>query len=227
MKPKPSAHDRSFMPLILWRDDLESIAAILTANGGQVEFESSEISFENVTELVERFGTIHPVMSLDISGRGPYASVSLSRHDARLYVEASGSGIFFEVGKVLAARQRRWPLLYSFPFIYALLALNFWPTAFNYLFGLEVGYAAAASDVVILGWAIWANFVRFRRHSVIKLTRHIERTSFFQRKKDELALAFVSTIIGVVLGVVGTKLSEKLWPIAYVNAPATSSEKPK
>ena len=50
-------------------------------------------------------------------------------------------------------------------------------------------------------------------------------TSFFQRKKDDLILAIVSGIIGLILGVGGTKLADKFWPDS--NSQTTSTEKPK
>jgi ABC-type Fe3+ transport system permease subunit len=52
-------------------------------------------------------------------------------------------------------------------------------------------------------WIIWISYTRLNRHTVITLTyRHSEK-SFFQRKRDDLILAFISALIGAILGVAG------------------------
>lgn len=97
MKPVPSPHVKSFMPLVLWRDDVEKIVAILGRGGEDVEIVASEISFENVSELIVHFGVIHPLANLEIVGKKPYTRVALDRSNARLYVSADekdSSGFF-------------------------------------------------------------------------------------------------------------------------------------
>jgi hypothetical protein len=68
MKRKPSPNRKRFGPLVLWRNDLEEIVAIVGARGGNVQIVASEYSFESVAELVEHFGVIHPLTNLEIAG---------------------------------------------------------------------------------------------------------------------------------------------------------------
>jgi hypothetical protein len=201
----------TFMPLVLWRDDLDRIVAILGKNGGNVELVASENSFETVAEMVDHFGVIHPLSSLQIKGRNPFASIDLDRIQARLYVTAeNGSGVFFELSNVLAARQRRWPFLYSYPFLWILILLNLWPNLTKAVFGWA-GYMAVASSAVVLAWAGWIGFIRLRHHAVVRLARRVEAQSFWQRNKDPLIVAVVAAVVGALLGIAGTKLADKLW----------------
>jgi hypothetical protein len=217
MERKPRPNVKRCMPLVLWRNDLEEIVDILGARGGTVEIASSDYSFESVAELVEHCGVIHPLTNLEIVGSKPYTTISLRRFEARLYVaEETGSGVFFELSKILAPRQRRWPFLYSFPFVYTIIVLSIWPNAIGWLLPnfkeAASGWVIVASNVaVMVGWVCWVTFIRLRHYVVIRLQRHSDRTSFFYRKKDELALLITGAIVGGVITFVGTKLVDKIF----------------
>jgi hypothetical protein len=215
MKPRPSAHTKEFAPLILWRDDIEKIVAILAQDGKDVEILASESSFENVAELAEHFGVIRPLTDLRIAGMTPYAALSLSQFDARLLVSAddNGSGVFFELNKLLSSRQRRWPFFYSQPFLWMLVVLNFiLPKLALLAFGSNNGtYPALALTAAMISWMVWSLFINLRRHAVVRLTRHSESTSFFHRKKDELALVIISVVLGAVIGIVGTRVTDRIF----------------
>jgi hypothetical protein len=214
MKHNPSPYTRSFRPIVLWRDDLERIIAILVARGEDVEIIAEEYSFETVAELVHHFGTIHPLTVLEIKGQKPYATLDLGRLDARLFVSSreNGSGVFFELSKVLAAGQRRWPIIYSWPFILTLgWGNNVWPLLGKYITGWEFRYAVLDWLVISFSWMIWAMFIRLRRTSVVHLARRSEAQSFSQRNKDQLIVAIISAIVGALLGVAGAKLADRIW----------------
>ena len=110
MKHTPQPLIKYFKPLALWRDDLEKLIAILARQGGAVELVAGEYTFQDVGELVGKFGAIHHLSSLNIKGRLPYANIDLDRLQARVYVSAEGaggSGVFFEARNVLTSAQRR------------------------------------------------------------------------------------------------------------------------
>jgi hypothetical protein len=70
-----------------------------------------------------------------------------------------------------------------------------------YVFAVSIG---------VLAWVLWVLFVRLKRYSVVRLERRSDKRSFFQRKKDELALMIISALIGAGLGVAGTMLAGQL-----------------
>ena len=82
---------------------------------------------------------------------------------------------------------------------------------FNFHYPGVADYATILFSAAVSGWTFWVAFIRFRRHSLVRLARHSERTSFFQRKKDDLALAIISAIFGMIIGVAGTKLSDRVF----------------
>jgi hypothetical protein len=162
--------------------------------------------------MVGHFGVIHPLGNLKITGRKPYANIDLDRLGASLYVtadEENGSGVFLELDNVLAPRQRRWPILYSGWFVWTLILLNISSSFIRYNFGWESTIYSAAFSLVVLFWVFWTGFFLIRRSAVINLKRHSERTSFFQRKKDELILAVISLVLGTLIGIFGTKLADR------------------
>jgi hypothetical protein len=231
IKRNPSPHTKSFPPLVLWRDDIEEIASVLKAHGSTVEIFAGEFAFEAVDELVERFGMIHPIFDLKMSGHPPYTSIDLNRFQSRLYVsgDSNGSGVFFEVSKILAARQRWFSVLYSQWFIWTIITLNIVLPLVLTSLRLSPAYWVVGLNVVVLSCISWAAFVNVRRHSVIHLERRIETKSFLQRKKDDIATIIISAIVGVTLGIIGTKLADKVWPASEGSKGqvSPSAEKPK
>jgi hypothetical protein len=67
--------------------------------------------------------------------------------------------------------------------------------------------AATALHAASLMWLVWVLFVRLRRHSTILLAPRSGFNGFWLRKKDDLIVAAVSSVLGAILGVAGTLLS--------------------
>jgi hypothetical protein len=203
MKKKPAPLTKSYMPIVLWRDDLEHIISAMASRGSTVEIEAGEYSFETVHELAEHSGVNHPLTTLTISGRQPYVNVDLDRTSARLYVGAdnNATGIFFEIDKVLAARQRRWPFLYSYWFMWLIIIGNAaWPIFVRNAFAVEAPLSSIASGVALLGWMGWMNFIRLRRHTTIRLERRTASKPFLQRNKDHWPLPSSPRLLEQCLG---------------------------
>jgi len=189
---------------------------------------------------VEHFGPIHPLTNLEITGRKPerlfgYVSIALSRNHASLYVSAeeeNGGDVYLKLEKVIAPRQRRWPLLYSDSFMLILVVLSLcigtlglWP---NFK---ETGWLPAVLGLAVFVWVCWwvCWFIRFRRYAVIRLQRHSERASFLQRNKDAVTVAIITTIITTIIVALITyfvpKLADKFFKpgadTGHVVAPTT------
>lgn len=115
-------------------------------------------------------------------------------------------------------------VFYSPPFLWIIILLNLWPNLAAVIVGRYPVYPAIVSAAAVFGWMVWMFFTDMRRHAVVRLVRHSERMSFFQRKKDDLALAVISLVLGTVIGIIGTKLADKILKAdvdtAHVEAPA-------
>lgn len=209
MKRKPEALT-NYLPLILWREDLEELMSVLSRRNGAVEIVKGDYIFDTLDELAAHVGS-RDQTNLTISSSKPYAQIELQPSASRVFVmaEDATSSIFYEIDTVLTSRQRRIPLLYSYS------AVNTISTAvilLSFFAGWSVSHAGMPGyfsliPLLLVGWTVWVLFVRLKRNSVIRLERRVDRKSFFQRKKDELALMIISALIGAGLGVAGTMLA--------------------
>ena len=224
MERQPQPLSKNYMPLTLWREDLEELLSILRRRGAKGKIGTGDYVFEDLEELVGHFGSSVQTQ-FTLSGSHPhYVSLDLSNLSARLYVSGDApdaSGIYFEMDKVLVARQRRWPFLYWISF---LLILGFVPAGLSFLSKynswLSADYVAVASFAIVL-WCAWAWFVRLRRYSVIRLERKGTTKTFFQRTKDQLALAIISALVGALVGIGATKLGEIILSKSPRDAPTS------
>ena len=180
-----------------------------------MQFDACDYSFEALDELEKHFGSKDNI-DLNIKSAKPYVSISLGKREARLYVDGSSpdlSGIFFELDKVLTSRQRRFPALYTFWF---LLLINIFTTAttifiFNNIkLPWDITLTWSPISLVASAWGLWILYMRMWRHSVIRMQHRATANSFVRRNKDQLAVTIIAAIVGAVLGIVGTKLIEKV-----------------
>ena len=191
--------------LRLDRDDLASIEAVLRDSAEGLEIETDGFQFDSLEELTTKFHD-RTLRGVDIRTRRPYVSIELTRMWAKLYLGSSinaSAGLFYRLDRILSrARRPLWPL-YSYYFIWVLNGVFLLSTPLHRYIG-----ASAATPLVAgsLAWVIWANCVRFRRHSLITLAAR-GSSSFWARKKDDLLLALVSALLGAILGVAGTLLA--------------------
>jgi hypothetical protein len=213
MKRNPKPLTKAYLPLVLWREDLDEIASILQRREAVIQFEADDYSFEKLEELETHFGS-KDKNELKIASAEPYVSIELGPRGARLYVSASSSdasGVFFELDKVLTTRQRRFPALYTFWFtcLFGPIVANT-INLINIYTNLPRSIALASSlvSLVIVTWTFWVLYIRRWWHSVIRMRRRSATVSFVHRNKDRLVVAIIAAIVGAVLGVVALKLWE-------------------
>jgi hypothetical protein len=224
---KPSALTKNYMPLILWREDVEELVSILKLRGASIEIVKGDYSFETLDEFENYAGPNSQTNVKIVSGQ-PYTSIELAPWQASLYVAGTheqASGIFFELDKVLAGHQRRWPILYSLWFANVIVWGCYGVTLGARYVGApwQVSEAATYVQVAALVWLLWIALVRFRRHSIVRMERRARARSFFQRNKDQLVIAIVAAVLEAVLGAVGTKVVEKITSRAETKATAPAN----
>jgi uncharacterized membrane protein YhaH (DUF805 family) len=215
MKRNPKPLTKYYMPLVLWREDLDEIASILQRREAVIQFEADDYSFEKLEELETHFGS-KDKNELKITSTKPYVSIELGNRRAWLYVSAESpdaSGVFFELDKVLTARQRRFPTLYTYWFLwlFSILGGNSISFILNYTNSpRNITLLWSFVYLIISVWFLWVLFVRRWRHSVITMRRRATTDSFVRRNKDQLAIAIIAAIVGAIIGVVGKNIIDKL-----------------
>jgi hypothetical protein len=195
---------KEYLPLTLFRDDLESIERVLKQSTEAVEIEAGGFQFDSIDELITKLSD-RRVREMEIRASRPYIRIELAPMWAKLYVGSSANasaGPFYRLDQVLRrARRRLWPL-YSFYFVWIVNGA-LWVSI-----PLRPKVSRAATIVFTatsLAWVVWTVYVRLRRHSTIILIPR-GSASFWVRKKDELLLAVVSALLGAILGAAGVLL---------------------
>lgn len=202
---------RSYLPIVLYLDDLTEIIRAFPDPDPRIEISTVEYRFESIDELRDK----HPserLVTLSIKCSDPYVTLELSRFDATLYVgssQAAPAGVFWKIDAVLRRAQRRFAWIYSWPGsigIWVLFGLAFMP-AFRF-------HVAAGLAVVALWacWGIWSFRVTLRFHSLVILRPKTSKgmRGFIARNKDQLLVAVIAALLGLIAGVIGTLLSTRL-----------------
>jgi hypothetical protein len=228
-----SSLSKSFGPLVLWLDDLEDIETRLQAHNPKLNIETEEYQFDSIAEFAEHFGgTIQ--RSLQITTSYPsFASIELTPRSATLSVATSGenaSGAFFDLNEILSSRQRAIPWLYSFWIVQIVISI-FWismglswtrwlPENIDNWLNLFLMFL-----LPLLIWTLWIPYVRSRHYSLIRVEHKGTAKSFFQRNRDQLAVAVIAAlfgaVLGAILGILGTNIMNKtpVVPTAVQNQP--------
>jgi len=208
MKELDRAILKSYPPVRVYCDDLESIEAILKSEAENLKVEAEGYQFDSVAEASEYLRD-RVIRKLELKAYTPHVSVELDSVQARLYVGAStnaGAGLFHRIDQILRrARRRCWPL-YTFPFVWGLIVAS------NALVAAVLLLAAGVViPVIALGvaWTVWVGYIRLKRHSTI-LPGHRGAPGFWTRKKDDVLLAVVSAVVGAILAIGGTLLVQHL-----------------
>src|SRR5450759_1876097 len=193
MKRTPKHLTKHYMPLVLWREDLDEIISILQRREGAIQFVADDYTFEKLDELETHFG-VRDKNELKITSTKPYVSLELNDKQAWLFVSADSqdaSGVFFELDKVLIARQRRFPALYTFWFtsllnIFIIAMSIFIINKIKLPLYSIITWSAVSLVASILG--LWVVYVRMWRYSIIRMRRRATTDSFVRRNKDQLAV---------------------------------------
>ena len=193
-----------YLPIRLYRNDLENMERIFGDSSQELEITAEGFQFESIDELATHF-TQGRISNLTLEGKASHITIELTAQSSSLYVGSSTNatvGLFYHLDEILkGARRTCWPL-YSLRFVWVLNILNLAAILLLYKISNAAANIIFASS---LAWVVWAAYINLRRHSTIWLCRR-GMVSFWVRKKDDLILAIVSAFFGAILGAVGTIL---------------------
>jgi hypothetical protein len=198
--------------VVLYREDIEELVGILQSQCKTITLAIPGYRFDNISELLtSAHGPLH---ELKIEAHDPYVTLEFLRFEAQLYIsdnDVVNVGLATKIRAVLDGCRRA---VQPSPFMYgssAALVCSLGIGAVNAIMAQNVLGAGASTLGGLLSvlfarrlWTTGAN-----RYSIIYLTLRSQRSSFFQRKKDDLALAAISALLGAVLGALGTWLLAK------------------
>lgn len=201
---------KEYLPLTIYRDDLEEIATALPADA-EISISTGDYKFTSVAEFAEHTKADR-IYDLEFKSREPYMIIEFRQVRARIYVGSSApmsAGVFFAVDQILKRNRRFLAWCYSLYFVWIINGLLFLSTV---LFIGKVPRRAIPSfwypaiNSMFIAAALWIFYVcRFRYSVVIPRYRHTAR-GFFVRNRDNLIVAVIAAIIGAIAGVTLTLL---------------------
>src|ERR1700674_1223135 len=208
MKKIDQPLSRNYPPIVVKVDDLEDLERVLSANGNKVKITCDDYLFESVAELAEHLkGT--RIRKVEIRLSEPFVVIELNRLSAHLYVDSSNipsSGLFFQLDQILSRCRRRASWAYSAKSFLAAnvvlwvvnVAIWFLPRSVRFT-TYDFVALSLVFGLIVVG-TTWIGFIRTRRCSTVYIVRRREERSFFQRNRDQLAVALFSALIGALLG---------------------------
>lgn len=196
--------------LVTYRNDIEEALNILTDNGLSVTFHDDKHIYDNIDEIVKNVGINPKKLKIEARNRDIYESVGLSFEKNELSIVCHGSEKMYSLGfrlKDYFAKTIPWHYKVFNPWL-------FYFTTFTPLYVLTFAFDKTTNDVkrpwilVIFALSLSLGLLSYllRKNAYgIRLIKSHEH-GFWKRNKDSLLVSLISTIIGAVLGVIGTLL---------------------
>jgi hypothetical protein len=213
---------KDYGPLVMWTNDLEELFSELS-NRSKFEFIADDVKFDSVEELNKVSKGRNP-SKVKFSASDPDLTVELYPHWARLYVSSSellASGLFLKIDLILSRCEKKpkffYQYVWAFGGVFVLQNLFMLPPLKPYT-NLYLCVVALS-----LLWLFYVIFIKGWRFSIIRPMHREERPSFFRRNFDAIVVAIISGVFGALVGVVATKMADKVWasPVNERAAPKT------
>ena len=188
---------KSYTPLVLKPDQLESILEILAEGDCEVNIESADFRYASMDELAEHQKR-DVLTKLTLTSTGPFVSLELSEFEAVLYASSSkakSSAKFHRIDAILSKSQR-WPSLAFNYFFFT--SLPFLAVAANYLIAPESPLVVVPLLLVPLIWLMIASSFSFFGRSKIFLKQPERQESFVKRHAETIIVGVVILIVGSV-----------------------------
>lgn len=210
MKKLDRSQTRTFGPIRVLPNDLVIISDILK-DRESYRLLADHHEFDSVDEFTSYYKGKR-AKRITIESRSPYVTVELTPLEARVNVSTSdieGSGLLTQISSVLSKCELRPKFLYQF---WALLLLSF---ISNVAFLAPSNSLPSSVFFLLLAlfvvWIGWVTYVHTYRHSIIE-TIEGDEPAFFRRKKDDIAVALISALLGAIIGAAATRATDQLWP---------------
>lgn len=195
------------MPLI-YLDDLKAIEEVLNAVR-DFKIKTSDFEYDSVSEINNNQNHTN---ELSISACDPYISVEFNKHSAYLYASDSETrtvGIVTKLVEIIKKRKRRLRWLST------KISVWFAGPLFVIAFGILVKFREQGVEeviwigpiilVLIIIW--WTLDYRHGLHSFseIVFTKRDEQKSFLVRRKDEIILVVITSVLTFILTIIAQK----------------------
>lgn len=211
MKKIKKSYGEGLDPVILYYDDLERIIEIFKEGSKEINISTDEYEFEDITEIQKIDKEKLDSLTIDI--QNPYVSLNFKPDSIWLYIseDTSASRGIFEKLKYLLTKRRRILCFPAKSYFFSgvlsggIIGWSFWfllnAIVFeeNIVRNVQLGGIILILGIILSYWILY--FIP-RNYSTIYTKKRNELPSFWARKKDDIFLV----ILGSILGIVGTLL---------------------
>lgn len=195
MKRASKTLGKHLPPVVLYKEDLVSIAESLTQSDGIIEIRTNDYEYENIDQLIDNVAD--DFSGLSIKRRNPYISVDIdSRSGVWVYASSddlTSKGIFSDIVSILEPRVRRTNVVVG-----RVAKVAGWLGALGggMLFG-----AGQYREALILFLLLPVDFMFMmaKHRSIINREHRANKKSFWARNADQIVVAIIGAFAGAVI----------------------------
>lgn len=205
MKRMDHSTRREFKMPRLFYDDIEKIFAILNAaKPGSVTISDGEYEYQNPDEITVDNRVVN---TFEIRTYDPYISLTLSNHDAHIYVgsteEPVGLGLATQIGDIVEARERRFRYnIFRFSsYFLGLFVINviYHASPVSGMSFSETYFVPEITGVALILLYTYF-FLQYRLHSysTVVFAHSSKQKSFWHRNSDQLIVSAFTAVFSVL-----------------------------
>jgi hypothetical protein len=206
LKQDSSKHIKDFPASTLYLEDLVEIIDTFAQVCKKVEVSAGEFKISDpseLTTLAEKF-TNDRFSDIRIQGYDPFVVFNTGPYNANAYISKDSieqSGLISKVREVLHRHRKIRPDLVVDFIFYPVAMFGVWKI-------LDKSYLLGVPLVLAAFLALLPVSLRLRKSNtvVVYSKNRNQMNSFFQRKKDDILLAFISAALGAAVSYAVTKL---------------------
>lgn len=194
--------------LLAFQKDIEVALKILTDKGLLITFQDDNHIYDNVEDVINNLGNSPQKIKIDALNKETYESVGLSFDKNELIIICRGSEQMYSLGfwlKNYFAETIPWhykvfnPIMFYFTTCTPLLGLTY---AFDKNSGEIIRPWILILFCLSILLGLFSYFLRKYAYGIRLIKRH--EHGFWKRNKDNLIMSIISTLIGAILGILGT-----------------------
>lgn len=204
MKKKDNSFNQSFLPVKINMDDIIQILEIFESNCENVKIDIDDYIVNDKNELYTIPKDV--IKKLEIQTSNPYFHLEFDKSLIRFYMAESSMknrGVFDAIRDIIKNNKvKSWNLLRLQIFPILLMSLSIYIS-----FGLiKINNNNIKYIITIVGLLvsfIWIKFyqnIRYDNYSRIYIKNNKSNSNIFVRKRDDIIIAIISGIIGLVTG---------------------------
>jgi hypothetical protein len=220
MQKKNSSYFEKFMPVTLYLDDLEEIIGYLKNVADNIFIETDEYEYKSLDELLSNTDC-ETIYDLELASGDQKVNIltkiTLNLETNRILLYRSDNeerlrGGFEKIKDVLKERERTYLRYLLIPWSVNATLIGLGLFVMKFWFYLPPFVSPIAIFIMLVGCIglVWYLVREKNKYSIIVLKRRSNQISFWKRYKDQIWLLVIGAIVGSVVTIITTYVSNLL-----------------